>query len=306
MSILSELTPETLREPIYLWQIMAMGYFLLGTAFGLGAGWEFTVGWLVCGILSWIFTYKGFPDMWAYSIPMALCYIFVIAGVYVALRIPDIWGHPVMFFFGGASFVLMGAAFLIFIIRSVIKIREEMSMTAKYTPLGIWAIAVTVFFVCSILAGIGWVEWARGVFSTRALYIAAQFGVTYSVFYMFWLPQKQFREVMQTRPSRLGSKLLKRVVPTSTVVRQKKVSKCPMCSDPLVIEQRKCPQCDEVKDFTWCANSEAFIILCPHCGRQTTYSPNCMVCKNPVSMKIRSRCGGSFPVSEWELQSTAE
>jgi hypothetical protein len=70
----------------------------------------------------------------------------------------------------------------------------------------------------------------------------------------------------------------------------------------LIIEKRKCPDCSETREFSWCALSEVFVISCPHCGRLSSYNaPRCMICHNPIGKKIKSKCGGSHRISSWEL-----
>jgi len=72
MSIISWIRPDTFQDPRNQWMILAGLYFFAGVLFGLGDGGIYIVGWLICGILSWIFVYKGFPDMWIYSFHLAI------------------------------------------------------------------------------------------------------------------------------------------------------------------------------------------------------------------------------------------
>jgi hypothetical protein len=287
--------------------ILAGLYFFAGVLFGLGDGLIYIIGWVVCGILSWIFVYKGFPDMWIYTFHLAFSYMIATFGLIVAFAFPVWFGNKFLFFLAGITLQLPAIILLVVLFRSVFKIREEMALVSKYIPLGIWTINLAGFYFTSLIAALLWVFWARGTINTLIPYILAMGAVSYCTFYIMWAPQKHFREVMETRLTMLGSKMLKSVAPRGKIAKPKKVTACPLCSDPLIIEKRRCPSCDEKREFSWCHLSEVFVISCPHCGRLTSYnSRRCMVCHNPIGRKIKCKCGGSFPIADWELVEEVE
>lgn len=279
-----------------------MVYFFIVILFGLGDGWEYVIGYVICGGLCWLYVFKGFPDMWIYSINMAFCFVFGVGGVLVAFRGPELFGSPVAFFFAGFAFEILALVFLVGLFRSVFRTREKLAVSSEYTPLGIWIIIIGAYFVLCIVAGYGWVQWARGVLETRWLYFLSMLGLMYCAFYIFWVPQNQFSKALESSPKALGERVLKTVVYKDKVVKTKSLSSCPLCSEALIIESRKCPNCDEVKDFSWCGTSEVFVITCPHCSRLTSYnSPTCIVCKNPIGRRVKCKCGQSHPIADWEL-----
>jgi len=302
MSLISFISPDTLKDPRNQWMVLAGLFFVGGILFGLGNGPIYIIGWAVFGALSVVFVYKGFPDMWIYTLNLGFAYIFAGAGVIVMFAFPLWFGNTFLFFIAGVLLQIPALIFLIVLFRSVTKIREEMALVSKYIPLGLWTIVVAGFYFSSLMANVFWAIWAKGVINTRVPYVLTMAIVTYCTFYILWVPQRHFREVMETRITKLSSKMLKTVIPRGKIVRPKKIKECPLCSDPLIIENRKCPDCSETREFSWCALSEVFVISCPHCGRLTSYnSPRCMICHNPIGRRIKCKCGGAFPISDWEL-----
>ena len=115
MSIISWIRPDTFKDPRNQWMILAGIYFVAGVIFGtLGGEWYHIAGWLICGIFSWIFVYKGFPDMWIYSFHLAFAYIVSGIGVIVMFALPQWFGNG--FLFGVAGLLIQIPSIILLIL----------------------------------------------------------------------------------------------------------------------------------------------------------------------------------------------
>ena len=56
---------------------------------------------------------------------------------------------------------------------------------------------IAIYYFSTLAAGLGFVFWGKGILPNRLVYFFAQLVVMYSAFYIFYVPQKQFREITQ-------------------------------------------------------------------------------------------------------------
>ncbi len=296
---------RSLKDDRFLWQVCFIAFFLLSLGLGLGGNIVFTIGWGIMAILTLLFAFRGFPNMFSSALYLVLAYLTVFGAVIAFLWVPEHRSINLAvilgFFLEGA-----GVAFLIVLVGRIWKTRDHMAERGKYVPLGFWTIMVFVFFLSANASLFFWGLWASGQLNNLAGYIIAEAFMAFVIFYVLRVPEMRFGKDIE--PLKIPG-----VTPMTdrffTKDRKEPLSfkegtkTCPVCNGSLRTEERICPSCKQEQTFYWCPRSEAFFVECTRCGRLTSYEKKeCIFCSQPVKKKVKCKvCDNDFLISEWKL-----
>jgi hypothetical protein len=188
----------------------------------------------------------------------------------------------------------------------------ELDHEAMYIPLGIWSLAVLLFWFTSNLSVLYWYNWSVGSWGPGP-YLTAEVFLLFIAIYILWHPQNNFEwgvesTVLPVKPERLGMELIDRsqkILPKlkkSVTFGAKPKERCPICGARASFERRACPNCGQPRLFSWCKVTENYIVTCPNCKEPTSYGKvGCIHCGKPIYQTIRCSCGEESEISDWKF-----
>jgi hypothetical protein len=270
--------------------------------------------WLVTGLIGIIFIRVAFPRSYLYG--LWLLVIYILAGV------------GVMFFNGvgltgsqgiGVGILLEIVALyilyhLVFQVKGLRDIGE-----GPYVPLGLWSMAVFLFFVFSNGAFASLVRWSM-IGGKLGGYIGFEVLLVLMVVFIL-VKAEQCVLYLEEGPKALrrtrGVKAKRRVIAVgrSKVGRRAKadsrkkarskkaadVGSCPICGSRLRIVDRVCPECDNLEKTAVCSKNGHLFLPCPSCGKANFHGDyRCKNCNSKLKGSILCReCGLESDLHEW-------
>ena len=190
----------------------------------------------------------------------------------------------------------------------------ELEREAAYIPLGLWSLALFLFWFISNISIMYWFQWSVQNAGAEA-YIITQIILVFIVVYILWHPQMKFEwgvesvlapEKKPEQEPELGSKM-PGILPKfmKTVSAKPHIpKKCPICGSKIVMENRQCRNCGEKRLFTWCKISEGYIVTCPSCKTQTSYGKDrCVKCGRLIDRFVECNCGTKHEIRDWDFLS---
>lgn len=253
-----------------------------------------TIAWIVLGTISFILFFMAYRRSWKFVIWIVGAYLFQVLaiGIYLVSDRPSVF-----IFLISSFFVFLSFASLFSLIWRVKDLRDRLisvrDLDMEYVPLGLWTVNVVLSGVFLLGSMISFGSWAEG-HGNLAFFVVYQ-----ALFYLLII--RSFAV-----PERIASIVPEKGVETKEA--QKKSEKvttieenrCPLCGSELISERRKCPSCGIVVQFSWCPQSEEYIVNCPYCNQPTPYGrESCIHCGRVLRTSIRCSCGAEHPLSEW-------
>jgi hypothetical protein len=281
--------------------------------------------WLLVGGFALYFIRLTFPDVWNYVFWLMGIFFLNFIAILCLLQ-TKFTSHP-LFIAIGIFLELVTLGIDIMLILRIKGIRDDISGVterpvgleldheAAYIPLGIWSLAVFLFWFVSNLSILYWFNWSVGT-QGPALYLTSEIFLLCTVIYILWHPQVNFDWGVEPVlfPAKLretGSRILGRS--QDLIPRLKKTvsvsirlsNKCPICGAKMVTEQRTCKQCGKSRTFSWCKVNEGYIVTCPHCKAQTSYGKKgCIKCGKPINRLVQCVCGAEHEIKDWGFAQT--
>jgi hypothetical protein len=303
------------------WIIGIIAFFILSLLFGMAFGsqpdWPFTVGWIVCGIFVLIFITQAFPDVWNYTFWLVGIYILSSLALVSFLIFQDEYGVIITVLGVLSEVTSIGIAF--YLVLHFKQIRDEVSgikdqdadyielfKEGRYVPLGLWSLAIFMFWLFTNLSILSWYNWAAEGLSI-GFYIGTELLLLFLGLYILWVPQTNFRWSAASPRTQTLSRPLKSIVVSripKTVARSSlvKITSCPICGHGLNIEKRTCPNCGRPAEFYWCPRSEVFIKNCPNCSKPVSFNAqSCSYCDHKLTPTVScSSCNAVNRIRDWK------
>lgn len=282
--------------------------------------------WILIGGFTLYFIYLTFPDVWNYV--FWLMGIFFINFLAVLCLLQTIYTSHPLFYAIGIFLELVTLGIDVMLILRIKRIRDDISGVtdrpvgmeleheAAYIPLGLWSLAVFLFWFGSNLSILYWYNWSIGSWGSEP-YLIIDILLIILVIYILWHPQINFdwgveSTVSPLQPLKIGTGIIsksQRLIPQirkTVSVSGKPSKKCPICGAKIMSERRLCSNCGKSRIFTWCKINEGYIVTCPHCKSRTSYGKDlCIQCGKPINRMVRCVCGTENEIRDWELMKTA-
>jgi hypothetical protein len=302
-------------------------FFIISLILSTIPGQIYLLLWVLIGLFTIYFIRLTFPDVWNY--------IFWLLGIFVLNFLGMIALLPTRFTMGlqySAAGFFVEIVSLLIAIRLIIRIkgiRDDISGVTDrpdgmervregvYIPLGLWAMAVIMFWLVSNISVYFWFNWSVGGWGLE-LYYTMNIILLISVVYILWHPQMNFDWGIETilLPSKdlesgasvlaRSQKIVPKIKETVTMVSGGSV-RCPVCGARVVQERRSCPNCGRPRTFSWCKINEGFVVTCPHCKEQTSYGKKyCINCGKPINRLVRCTCGVEHEINDWEFMGSVK
>ncbi|MEW6070427.1 MAG: hypothetical protein AB1485_07410, partial [Candidatus Thermoplasmatota archaeon] len=242
-------------------------FFLLSLYAGLLGGTTNTVLWIVFASLAFVSIYKAFPNFWKYS--FLLCTVYIFAGIGGSLLTTGItprnWGLIAVALICEVIAVLI----LHTIASKVIKLRDQYG----YCKLGLWFLALILFFIFSNISLSDWARWVVGK-SALVAYVLAEFFVILLLVYILWLPETEL----------------------------KYVNTCRFCNVSIKFESLACPSCNAERKLAYCSKGEHWLVECNSCKGLTIHGKEkCMNCGKKLSRKLECEfCERAWGLMAWK------
>jgi hypothetical protein len=261
---------------------------------------------------------RAFPSMWLYSLWLAAVYALAFIGAVVlafsaAVASPFVGPVPV---FAAVILVLEGAALYIGLslfaeVKSIRDFRTRLSIARgddppEYTRIGLWTIALILFFLVANVSAIVFVGWVRGaaLLPVHAGLEAVLIGLA---LFLLFLPESAFSELP---PEFLAAAKEEKESPVSMMGLllssegggTRGAPLCPACFGPLTQESRACPSCGVGRNVGWCPKNEAHVVDCEHCKRPVIYGkPVCLHCRKELQESLACHaCNARAPLRDWK------
>jgi hypothetical protein len=305
--------------------IGVVSFFIIALLLSTFTGSVYLVLWLLVGGFTLYFIRLTFPDVWNYIFWLMGIFFLNFLAVLCLLQ-TKFTSHP-LFIAIGIFLELVTLGIDVMLILRIKSIRDDISGVtdrpsgyeldheAEYIPLGLWALAVFLFWFLSNLSILYWYNWSVGTWGPEP-YILTDIVLLGTVVYILWHPQVNFdwgveSVVLPFRSLKGGAGLLKRTqdliprIRKTVSVSGRPARKCPICGAKIVTEHRSCKNCGKTRLFTWCQVSEGYIVTCPHCKFQTSYGKDgCINCGKPINTLVRCTCGTENEIRDWKFLQT--
>jgi hypothetical protein len=306
--------------------IGVFSFFIIALLLSTFEGQIYLLLWILVGGFTLYFIRLTFPDVWNYTFwLMGIFFINFLAML--CLIQTKFTTHPLFLMLGIIlELVTLAIAFLLILHIKAIRddisgvterpMGHELDHEAAYVPLGLWAMAVFLFWFMSNMSVLYWYNWTVGSWGSEA-YLASDVLLLLILVYILWHPQMNFDwgvepVLLPIRPSEMrkasGLKQAKSFLPSiRKIVRVMPSTKqiCPICGAKTVTEHRSCSNCGQKRIFTWCKISEGYIVTCPHCKAQTSYNKErCIHCGKPIDRYVRCTCGTRYEINDWNYLKT--
>ena len=193
-----------------------------------------------------------------------------------------------------------------------------------YVPLGLWSLAVVLFFLLangSIGSLAYWVKNGGNLYGYLGLEVLMSLVVLFvfsraelCVIYLEEGPRAARRRAPE--PTMALPEATDKVIQTArtVVTRTRKAitpgrravvkaeEKCPICGSHLRVVMRACPNCDEPESSAACRRSSHVFLPCPSCGRANFQGEyRCKGCNAKLTESILCRkCGKEADLVEWK------
>ncbi|MDI6855994.1 MAG: hypothetical protein QMD21_04350 [Candidatus Thermoplasmatota archaeon] len=243
--------------------ILTIVFLLLSLYAGYVGGAVNTALWIVFALLAFASIYKAFPNFWKYSFLLLVIYVFAgIGGSLLTTRL-------LIFMAIGLVCEVIAVLTMHTVASKVIKLREQYG----YCPLGLWFVALMLFFIFSNISLSDWARWVVGK-SNLSLYILAEAALILLLIYILWLP---------------GARL-------------KYVNTCRFCNASIRFEALACPSCGYERKVAYCAKGEHWLVECKFCKALTIYGRDkCMACIKSLPKKLECEfCGTTSSLRDWK------
>lgn len=256
-----EITEKIFKHPNFFALLAGISFFVSLCAGTLG-GIANSMLWVIFALVGSLFVWHAFRNFWKYSVWLVVVYIFGGAGA------PLLATGNAAFIFGG----LVCEALSVLILRDLLKKIIELRERYENISLGLWSLAVLLFFVFSNLSFLDFSSWIAGR-SSLYLYFCSEVMLIFLALYILYFLEVKFKHI----------------------------SVCPVCRAHIKYEKKGCPRCDADRIIAWCSKEEHYLINCEYCGVLTPAGEKCRICGKNVksSMKCNS-CNKIFPISEWK------
>jgi len=274
--------------------------------------------WALTGVVGVIFLWVAYPRGFSYS--LWLLAIYVLSGVGAFL----IFGYVL----GGAQGIAIGLLLEVLAIYTTYQLIVEIkgirdAIEGPRVSLGLWTLAVVLFFLTANVA-LGslayWVRHGGNLYGYMfmemlavllVLFISARTEVC--VFYFEEGPLAPRRRVAPTvsleastvkviRSAKDVATRTRKAITHSVKTKGEGTSgPCPLCSSPRDVVMRTCPNCGEAERTAVCEGSGHVFIPCPSCGRANyTGDYRCKKCDAKLGEQILCRkCGKEADMVEW-------
>ncbi len=253
---------EKIFEPTSFFALIAGISFFVSLCAGILGGTMNSILWVVFALIGFFFVWRAFRNFWKYSIWLVVVYIFGGAGA------PLLTTGNATFIFGG----LICEAFSVLILRDLLKKIIDLREEYENISLGLWSLAVLLFFVFSNLSFLDFSSWIAGR-SSLYLYLFSEIILIFLALYILYFLEIKFKHV----------------------------SVCPICKTHIKYEKKRCPQCDAEKAIAWCSKEEHYLIYCEQCKVLTPAGEKCRICGKNVKSSMKCNfCNKVFPISEWK------
>lgn len=286
--------------------------------------------WLIAVLVSGFLLRRAFPTMWLYSVWLVAVYALSLVGagalaLFAAGISPLVGGVPLPLLLTAVTELLaLYVALALFAeVKSIRDFRTRLSIARgdsppEYRRIGLWAVALVLFFLLANLSAIFFVGWVRGSGAFLPAYAVVE-GLLIGVgLYLVWVPEASFGQLPAEyrqaikEPSRepsIVSVIAARARARAAGVesRKKKGAPCPACGRALEQEGRECPNCGASRTVGWCPSSEVHVTECPSCSRPVIYGkPVCPHCKAEVPEALAcSSCKAHAPLRDWMRKAAA-
>jgi hypothetical protein len=306
--------------------IGVLGFYITALILSTQSGDVFLLLWLIIGAFTLYFIRLTFPDVWNYI--FWLIGIFFLNFLAVICFLDTKYTSHFLFMAFGIFLELGALSIAVLLILHIKAIRDDISgvterptgmeleKEAAYIPLGLWSLALFLFWFISNISIMYWFQWSVQNSGPEA-YIFTQVILVFIVVYVLWHPQMRFEWRVESvlgpadKPEQeldTGTKLPS-ILPKikKTVSAKPKIpKKCPICGSKIVMENRQCRDCGEKRLFTWCKISEGYIVTCPSCRAQTSYGKDrCVNCGKLIDRFVECNCGTKHEIRDWDFLSLA-
>lgn len=300
-----------------------------------------TLLWICFGFASIYFLYEAFFDMWIYAIHLIFAYFLTGAGflgLYVFSDDTTIVILSLALIIMGLGFVIY-FIYRVGNVRSYRIISSTDPETARERfSLQTWYLFPFIFFGISAVSFIDLGYWYENPDHTPIIHVIAEFSLIVTLVYLLWKPENilfygtreaeddlmedttepAFSRPRTTRSSARsltqGSAFMGEKVDSGSgrmggitaalprVGRGRKAENCPGFDSPPVTTRKSCPECGKVNDFSWCPQSEEYLIDCPTCDRKTYHGRKvCIHCKTRLSETVGCMsCGKESPIRRFK------
>ena len=299
-----------------------ISFFIIALILSTFKGQIYIALWFLIGLFTLYFIRLTFPDVWNYV--FWLLGIFILSFFAMLCMLQTRYTLGVHFYIAG-FFIELGA--LAVVTKLILRIKEirddisgvterpkgyELPREAAYVPLGLWALAVIVFWLISNISVYYWYNWSVLGWGPEA-YLISNILLMFSTIYILWHPQMNFDWGVETvllpsKDLKTGFGLLRKsqdIIPKvkkSVSISGSTRIRCPICGAKVISEYRSCRNCGRVRAFSWCKINEGYVVTCPHCKTQTSYGKDlCIKCRRPINRLVRCTCGAENLIKDWQL-----
>lgn len=295
---------------------LVLVFFIISVAFSaLSSDPGAITMWVLFGLLGVIFLKVAFPRSYLYGLWLLTIYILAGVGVLFLNGVGLTGGQGI-----GVGILLEIIAIyivyhLIFQVKGLRDIGE-----GPYVPLGLWSMAVILFFIFSNGAMASLVGWANADAMTANLgnYVAFEVMIVLLVVFIFvkaeecvlYLEEgpRAIRDTAgapkhrprSTRAARARTAARARSERRGKPKKVKADRSCPICRSELKVVRRKCPECSSKEETAVCTTGHAFI-PCPSCGTANFHGDyRCKNCNAKLSESILcTKCGTESDLQLW-------
>lgn len=283
----------------------------LSLLFSMGDGLISFFGWMSLGSMGFLLLYRRLERYFFIVLWLSGIYLMVLLGGFISFSLYEKYDN---FFLLVLGYSILAGSFLITgYLWYFLKDRRNMiALEGTYVPMGLYFLALFLFFWSSLFAVVGWIRWADGSLGTpglyKALYFTGELILIPTMIYLSGYPEDRFKaphlEFMTDGGffRNLALALSKGEIRIGKMKKRKeKDQSCPLCHDQLDREVKNCPSCDSPRFFYWCSKDEEYLVRCPNCRSLTPLGRDrCINCSIKMSNRIKcSRCGSINGVNEW-------
>ena len=306
---------EALRRGRYELALGAAAFLLLSAAAGMLPdsilpSYYRTAGWMIFALAALFLMYLAFPHMWVYGLWLAGIYAASVFGLLLVL----LGGERLFARYWAAAGIgaLMELAALFLVYTLLMRVRIARSVLGSRAPLGIWLVAVVMFYILSNAAGYGLAVWfSVGSPAALAAYAGLEIVLALAAVYICWAPEQAIwaaRSIAATAPGPVAPAAPSEKGPAAMLMKivgrreAGEPKSCPACGAPLRNVKLICPACGGASDIAWCGASESYVVPCPSCGAHTLSSERkCMKCGASLPAYTCPGCKRASPIREWRM-----
>jgi len=291
------------------WLLGALIFLVMALAVGLIRTSVPSLSLYLWGLLSLLALFavrQAFPDVWNYSVWLLVIYLSAAGGVLFFFQFGKFDADR--FRVLGFLLLMISMGIATFLVLHIKRTRDDFFQDSDVSttplPLGIWTVAVMMFWFLSHVSTGLWAWWAQeGGEGTGRLvaYAIVELVMVILALYILWIPQEGFSKGEKPH---IEEMLL---IPTIPLLEEKPkprtTAQCPICQGDLDKRTRFCPECQNRETFLWCHRCEEYMVPCPGCSERTPYGrPRCMSCGKPLGKNLSCTCGRISPLSEWDRE----